>query len=177
MNVVARTALAPEALAATVRRETGALDPSLPVVNFRTMEEVFDETLNRPRWLARLLTGFAGLALLLAVVGTYGVLAYIVAERRREIGVRMALGADRGRVLRMVLRDGMTLAVIGASLGLGLALLAMRVLRSMLYGVTPTDPFTLTTVAGAMLVVALAACAVPARRASSVDPMLVLREE
>jgi putative ABC transport system permease protein len=177
MNVAIRTALPVEAIAALARREVGALDASLPIVDLRSMEAVFEETLSRPRLLARLLGAFAALALLLAVIGTYGVLAYTVAERRREIGVRMALGADRGRVLAMVLGDGMLLAGIGVALGVVGALVATRVLGSMLYGITPTDPVTLGSVLALMLGVALLACYLPARRASAVDPMLVLRDE
>jgi ABC-type antimicrobial peptide transport system permease subunit len=160
-----------------VRREVGALDPSLPIVDLRSMEAVFEETLSRPRLLSRLLAAFAGLALLLAAIGTYGVLAYTVAERRREIGVRMALGADGARVLRMVLRDGMLLAGAGLVLGVLGAFAATRVLGSMLYGISPGDPMTLAAVLALMALVALAACYVPARRASSVDPMLVLRQD
>jgi predicted permease len=177
MNVVVRTALPISTVAGIVRREVANLDATLPVVNLRTMELVFEETLSRPRLLARLLGAFAGLALLLAVVGTYGVLAYTVAERRREIGVRMALGADRSRVLGMVLGEGMVLAGVGLVAGIAGALMATRVMTTLLYGVKPTDPLTLAGVSMLVLLVALAACYVPARRASAVDPMLVLREE
>jgi predicted permease len=177
MNVALRTALPPEAVAALVRREVGALDASLPIVDLRSMEAVFEETLSRPRLLSRLLAAFAGLALLLAAIGTYGVLAYTVAERRREIGVRMALGADGPRVLRMVLRDGMLLAGAGLVLGVLGALAVTRVLASLLYGISPGDPATIAAVLASMGLVAFAACYVPARRASAVDPMLVLRQD
>jgi ABC-type antimicrobial peptide transport system permease subunit len=177
MNVALRTALPPDAVATAIRREVGVLDGSLPIVDLRSMDEVFEETLSRPRLLSRLLGVFAGLALLLAAIGTYGVLAYTVAERRREIGVRMALGADRARVLRMVLRDGLWLAGAGLVAGVVGALAATRVLGSMLYGVAPGDPATLAGVVASMLAVALVACYLPARRASAVDPMVVLREE
>jgi ABC-type antimicrobial peptide transport system permease subunit len=138
---------------------------------------VFAENLSRPRLLARLLAAFAGLALLLAAVGTYGVLSYTVAERRREIGVRMAVGADRGRVLRLVLRDGLGLAGLGLGLGVAGALATSRFTSSLLFGVGPADPVSFTAVVVTMAVVAFAACLLPARRAASVDPVVVLRDE
>lgn len=177
MHVAVRTALPVPTVATAVRREVMALDSSLPIIDLRSMEDVFDETLSRPRLLSNLLGMFAGLALLLAVVGTYGVLAYTVAERRREIGLRMALGADRANVLGMVLRDGMTLAGTGLLLGLAGALLTSRVLGTLLYGVQPWDPVVLSGVSVLILLAALAACYLPARRASAVDPMLALRDE
>lgn len=177
MFVALRTALPAATIAGVVRREVASLDAALPIIDMRTMEAVFDETLSRPRLLARLLVLFAALALLLAVVGTYGVIAYTVAERRREIGLRMALGADRRRILAMVLGDGLWLAALGLGLGIGGALAASRVLATLLYGVRPWDPWVLSGVSLIMLAAAIAACYLPARRAAAVDPMLVLREE
>ncbi len=177
MNIVMRTPLSPEALAGPVRQAVAAIDPNLPVVKLRTMDDVFDESIGRPRLLADLLGIFAGLALLLAAIGSYGVLAYMVTERRREIGIRMALGADRASVLRMVLSQGLLLAVIGVAIGLGVAFALSRVLTSLLFGVSPTDPATIVAVVVLMALVALAACYLPARSATRVDPMIVLRDE
>jgi ABC-type antimicrobial peptide transport system permease subunit len=177
MNVVLRTGLAPDALARTIQRVLTGLDPTLPIVRLRAMEEVFDETIGRPRLLAQLLTIFAALALLLSTIGTYAVLAYMVAERRREIGIRMALGATRSVVLRMVLRQGLALTVAGVVVGVGVALAAGRALTSLLFGVGSTDPATIAAVVGLIGAVALVACYLPGRAATRVDPMVALRGE
>jgi predicted permease len=175
MNVVMRSTLSSDALAPTIRRIVGSLDPSLPIVGLQSMDEVFADALARPRFLAELLVIFAVVALTLAAVGTYGVLAYSVAERRREIGIRMALGASEGGVLTLVLRQGMVLAGIGLVVGLAGALGVTRVVNSLLFGVEPTDPVTFVAVGLFMLCVALVACVVPARRATRVDPLVALR--
>jgi ABC-type antimicrobial peptide transport system permease subunit len=141
------------------------------------MEDVFAEALSRPRFLAVLLGIFAGLALLLAAVGAYGILSYLVAERQQEIGIRMALGAGRPAVLRMVLSQGMMLAAAGLVTGLLAALALTRVMDSLLFGVEPYDPVTLVGGVTFMGLVALLACLMPAYRATSVDPMVVLRAE
>jgi putative ABC transport system permease protein len=154
-----------------------AMDPTLPIVRLRTMEGVFAESVSRPRFLAQLLGLFAGLALLLASIGTYGILSYSVTERRREIGIHMALGASRGNVLGMILRQGMRLTGVGLAGGLVAALALTRVLRAQLFNVTPSDPATLAGVAGFIGAVALIACYIPAMRATRVDPMVVLRDE
>jgi ABC-type antimicrobial peptide transport system permease subunit len=154
-----------------------ALDPSLPVVKLRSVDDVFAESIGRPRLLAQLLAIFAGLAILLAAIGSYGVLSYMVSERRREIGIRMALGADRASVLRMVLLQGLQLTALGILAGLSAAFALNRVLASLLFGVKPTDPLTIGAVVGLISFVALVACYLPARGATRVDPMLVLREE
>jgi putative ABC transport system permease protein len=177
MHVVIRTSLAPSALAGPVAQTVHAVDATLPIVKLQTMDEVFSEAIGRPRLLAQLLEIFAALALLLAAIGSYGVLAYMVTERRREIGIRMALGADRGSVLKMVLSQGLGLTVAGLVIGLIAALALSRVLASMLFGIAPTDPATLAVVAVLMLAVALAACYLPARTATRVDPMIALRNE
>jgi len=177
LNVVLRTRLAPEALAPSIRQIVADEDPALPVVKLRAMDDVFAEAIGRPRLLAELLGIFAGLALLLAAIGSYGVLSYMVTERRREIGIRMALGADRASVLRMVLSQGLRLTLVGVVAGLAAAFATTRLLASLLFGVRPTDPATIAAVVGLISGVALVACYLPARGATRVDPMLVLREE
>jgi ABC-type antimicrobial peptide transport system permease subunit len=141
------------------------------------MDDVFAESIRRPRLLAQLLGGFAGLALLLAAIGTYGVLSYMVTERRREIGIRMALGADQSHVVGQVLSQGLTLTAIGVAIGVAAALGLTRLLASMLFGVRPSDPLTVSAVAGTIVLVAALACLLPAWRASRVDPLVVLRDE
>jgi len=177
MNVVLRTTVGPDALAPSILRAVNELDPSLPVIKLQTMDDVFAEAIGRPRLLAQLLGIFSGLAILLAAIGSYGVLAYMVAERRREIGIRMALGADRGSVLRMILSQGLGLTMVGVIGGLGIAVAMNRVLRSLLFGVRPSDPATIGGVITLIGIVALVACYLPARFATRVDPMIVLRDE
>jgi ABC-type antimicrobial peptide transport system permease subunit len=152
-------------------------DSSVPIVRLRDMNGVFDESIRRPRLLAQLLGGFAGLALLLAAIGTYGVLSYMVAERRREIGIRMALGADQGSVLGQVMKQGLVLTAIGVAAGLAGAFALNRVIASMLFGVEPTDPTTMVAVVATITLVAAIACWLPAWRASRVDPNIVLRDD
>src|SRR6185295_17607675 len=143
----------------------------------QSMDEVFADAIGRPRLLAQLLGVFAGLALLLAAIGAYGVLSYMVTERRREIGIRMALGAGRQSVLRLVLSQGLGLTLVGVGGGLAVAFTMNRVLASLLFGVRPTDPVTIAGVIGLIATVALIACYLPARSATRVDPMIVLRDE
>jgi predicted permease len=177
MNLVIRSSLPYATLAPQLRAAVAEVDGSLPIVRMRTMEEVFDDAVQRPRFLAMLLALFAGLALLLAAVGTYGILSYIVAERRREIGIRMALGAERGAVLRMVLRQGLTLTGIGLAAGVAASFVVNRALASLLFNIRPNDPATLAGVTGIIVVVALGACLIPARSATRVDPIVVLRQD
>jgi predicted permease len=177
MNVVLRTSLAPEVLAGTIQRIVAGLDPALPVNRLRAMADVFEEAIGRPRLLAELLTIFAAVALLLSTIGTYGLLSYMVAERRREIGIRMALGATRSSVLRMVVGQGVRLTLVGLAAGLTIALAAGRALTSLLFDVRADDPITMTTVVALIGGVALVACYLPGRSATRVDPMVAVRAD
>ena len=177
MNIVMRTTLPPATLRSTIEGAVREADPSVPIVRLRDMNGVFEESIRRPRLLAQLLGGFAGLALLLAAIGTYGVLSYMVAERRREIGIRMALGADQGSVLAQVMTQGLTLTTIGIAVGLAGAFALNRLLASLLFGVQPTDMTTMVAVVATITLVAAAACWLPAWRASRVDPNVVLRDD
>jgi putative ABC transport system permease protein len=175
MNVVLRTGLPPAALSQTIERVVRERERSVPVVRLRAMDAVFTESIQRPRFLAQLLGLFGGLALLLAAVGTYGVFSYIVAERRGEIAIRMALGAPRLSVLAHVMKEGLVLAGIAVVLGLAGALALSRLIASLLFGVRPTDVPTVAGVAGTMIIVAAVACLLPAWRASRLDPNAALR--
>jgi predicted permease len=170
-------ALPAAVLSQPIERVVRGVDPDVPVVRLRDMEAVFAESIRRPTLIAQLFGAFGILALLLAVVGTYGVLSYLVAERRHEIGIRLALGADRGRVLRAVLNQGLQLTMTGVIVGLAGAIGLNRLLSSLLFGVGPTDPATLVSVAMTIAVVAAFACWLPAYRASRLDPNIVLRAE
>jgi predicted permease len=175
LNFVLRTTLPIESLNVAIRRAISALDPSIPPSTLTTMEDVFTESVSRPRFLVWLLGLFAGLALVLAAIGTYGVLSYLVTRQSQEIGIRMALGADRRAILAQFLGRGLALAGTGVVAGLAGALLLSRLIRSLLFGISPDDPFTLALVAGVMIVVSVLACVVPAWRATRVDPLVVLR--
>jgi putative ABC transport system permease protein len=153
------------------------LDPNMPMSDVATMEEIVAESIAARRFSLVLLTGFAGVALLLAAIGIYGVLSYTVGQRTKEIGLRMAMGAPRGHVLRLVVGEGVTLVILGLTAGIALALALTSVVRGLLYEVQPHDPSTLAAVGAALLAVALAASYMPARRAASVDPVQALRAE
>ena len=177
MNVVLRTTLPPSTLRQTIEAAVREADPSVPIVRLREMDAVFDESIRRPRLLAQLLGGFAGLALLLAAIGTYGVLSYMVAERRREIGIRMALGAGQRSVLGAVMKQGLVLTGVGIVVGLAGAFALNKLIASLLFGVQPTDPVTLIAVVATITLVAAVACWLPAWRASRMDPNVVLRQD
>ncbi len=177
MRVAVRTGRAPEAITSAVREVLRSFDPDLPMYRVGTMEDAVSSSLARPRLASALLSLFGGLALVLAAVGLYGVVSYSVASRTREIGIRVALGADRGRVLGMVLREGATPLVVGAAVGLVGAWLATGLVRSLLFGVPPVDPVTFALVPGGLLLVGIAACWIPARRATVVPPTEALRED
>jgi ABC-type antimicrobial peptide transport system permease subunit len=177
MNVVLRTALSPAALAPTIERVVREVDPRVPVVRLRDVEDVFTESTQRPRLLGQLLGVFAALALLLAALGTYGVLSWIIAERRTDIGIRMALGANRFSVIAQVMRQGLVLTGIGIVAGLVGALALNRLIASLLFGVQPTDSPTLVAVIATITLMAAVACWLPAWRASRIDPLVALRTE
>ncbi len=177
MNVMLRTAGPPLALTEAVRSQVHALDPEQPVFDVKTMDDVLTSSFSRPNLMAGLLVVFAGLALMLAAVGVYGVLTCSVAQRTQEIGVRLAFGAQPAEVVRLVLRQGMGLVLLGVVLGLAAAWASVRMLSDWLFGVEPRDPATFAAAAVFLVVVSLAACYLPARRASRLDPMVALRCE
>jgi predicted permease len=177
MNVVMRTTLPPSALSGTIQRVVHEVDAAVPVVRLRDMDSVFAESIRRPRLLAQLLGAFAGLALLLAAIGTYGVLSCMVTERRREIGIRVALGADRSRVLTQVMKQGLQVTALGVIIGLAGALAVNRLIASLLFGVQATDTVTIASVIATITAVAVVASWLPAWRASRLDPNVVLRDE
>jgi ABC-type antimicrobial peptide transport system permease subunit len=178
-----RTSGDPTAAVAAVRQAVREVDANLPLNSVKTQIEQADETLRMERLFAKLMTLFGLLAQQLAAIGLFGVLAYAVSRRTHEIGIRMALGAERGDVLKMILRQGMTLALTGVGLGLAGAYVLTRYLesqlnlQSMLYGVKVNDPLTYGVIAVGLTLVAVVACYIPARRATKVDPLVALRYE
>jgi len=172
-----RTTMGPEAVMSSLRREVAKVDPNLAIFDLETMEARFNESLFAERMISTLCACFGALATLLASIGLYGVTAFSVARRTREIGIRMALGAGRGRVVRMVLNEVSWMCLIGVGLGVPLAIGLSRYLVSQLYGVAPTDLLTLIFSAGTMLLVSLIAGILPARRAATIDPTIALRYE
>jgi predicted permease len=175
-----RTSSDPSSFVGAIRQAVRDVDSNLPLNDIKTQLEQADETLAMERLFAKLLTLFGLLAQQLAAIGLYGVMAYAVSQRTHEIGIRMALGASRGNVLKMILRQGMLLTVIGVALGLGGAYVLTKYLESMtsmLFGVRPRDPLTFAVIAAFLTLVAFAACLVPARRATKVDPLVALRYE
>jgi putative ABC transport system permease protein len=175
--LVVRTGRDPMALAGAVRSEVRSLDPNIPVANIRPMSEVVAASLATPRLTGFLMGTFAAIALTLAAVGIYGVLSYLVARRTHEIGIRLAVGADRSQVLALVLKQGLTLAGGGIVAGMIAAFLLTRLMQSLLYQVGPGDPVTFAVVAIALVVISLLASALPAYRAMRVSPLVALRTE
>src|SRR6185437_4320634 len=171
-HISLKTSVAPGSVLGAIRGDVAALDSGLAVLRPRTMKEIIADSMQSTSVQAMLLGAFAGLGLLLAIVGIYGVMAYFVSERTHEIGIRMALGAQRGDVLRMILGHGLRLGAIGVVIGVGGGLELTQVMKDFLYGVSPTDPMTFAGVAVILIAVVLAACYVPARRAMRVDPMV-----
>ena len=177
LNFVVRTANESVALESSIRQVVRELDPSLPVYSLKSMNEVVTKSMVQPRFLALLLATFSGLALFLAAIGIYGVMAYSVAQRTQEIGVRMALGAQPLHVLRLVFGQSLMMLVTGTAIGLAGAFALTRLMRTLLFEVTASDPLTYVSVVGLLTVVALVACYIPARRAAKVDPLIALRYE
>ena len=176
-TLIVRSSLEKGALVAAIRREGLTLDRDVPLTRILTMDERSAEVTSRTRFIALLLGLFAGLALLLSGIGIYGVMAYSVLMRTREIGIRMALGARPADVFRLVLTEGTILILIGLVAGLGAAYAATRILASQLYDVSSTDPLTFALIALLVSSAAVLACYLPARRAAKVDPMIALRYE
>jgi len=177
MTLAVRTSGNPLSLVPTIQREVASIDPDLPVYRVRTMNEIMGESLQRRRLALTLLAGFAGLALLLAAIGIYGVTSYGVAQRKTEIGVRMALGANRGQVLGMIMRSGMTTIAIGLAVGIVLSFALTRLMSGLLFSVHASDPLALAGAAFVLVFAALVAIFIPARRATKVNPMSALRYE
>jgi len=177
MDVVLHTQGQPEAVIDDVRRVLRSLDPEMPMSNIKTMEEWLSTGAAQPRINATLVGVFAGVALLIAVIGIYGVLSYSVSQRTREIGVRMAIGAREENVLSLILRQGMMVAMAGIAAGVVCALLFSRVVESIVFGIQVRDPLTFLGAAAVLSVAAAIACYIPARRASRLDPIVALRED
>ncbi|HEU4510682.1 MAG TPA: ABC transporter permease [Pyrinomonadaceae bacterium] len=177
INLLTRTDVEPMSLTSAVRSQISALNKDQPVFNVRTMEQIVDQSIAPRRFSMMLLAVFAVVALLLASIGIYGMMSYSVAQRTREIGLRMTLGAQRSNVLRLVIGHGMKLAFVGVVLGLIASLALTRTMKNLLFGVSATDPLTFVAIALLLALVALLACWVPARRATKVDPIVALRYE
>jgi putative ABC transport system permease protein len=177
MTILARTSNDPLALVSAARAELRKIDPELPMASVATMDQLLADSLSRSRFTMLLLGIFAAVALLLAAVGIYGLIAYSVTQRTQELGIRIALGAQRRDVLRLVLTQGTRLTLLGVAIGVFAALVLSRLLATLLFGVSATDPLTFAGVAGLLAFVALLACFIPARRATRVDPIVALRYE
>ncbi len=176
-DLLVRSDVAPEALEQAVAQQLHALDPRLPLSEVETMSEYLDDVTAAKRLTSVILASFGGIGLVLAVMGIYGVIAYLVAQRTQEIGIRLALGAPRSGVMWLVLSQALRMALAGVAIGVSGTMLAARSLSSLLYGISALDPLTLGSASMALIAVALAACALPARRAARIDPMRALRSE
>jgi putative ABC transport system permease protein len=175
--VAVRTAGDPNALRNSIGDVVQKMDPDVPMSGVQTMEQRIHESMTNDRFNALLFSSFAVVALVLAAIGIYGVMSFVVAQRSHEVGLRMALGADRSQVVRLVMREGMKTALAGTALGLAGAWGVGRAMQGMFFGVTPLDLGRFFAIAAILVATALLACYVPARRASSVDPVVALREE
>jgi putative ABC transport system permease protein len=177
MAIVVRSTIEPESLAPALRQAVAEVDRTVPVAQLQTMEHIVSESVTQPRFNLFLVGLFGGLALLLSAAGIYGVTSYTVTQRTHELGIRVALGAQVGDVLKLVLGQGMVVIGIGLVLGLAASFALMRLMRSLLFGVGENDPLTFVAITVVLLLVALLACYVPARRATKVDPLIALRYE
>jgi len=177
MKFAIRTSGDPLALGAAVKREMLAVDPSSPLTNMRSLEQIVGRSLAQQRFNSTLLSLFSAIGLLLAAIGVYGVMSYVVTQRTHEIGIRVALGARASDVLKLIVGKGLALALTGIVLGLGASFALTRLMKDFLFGVEPGDPLTFSAIALLLTVVALLACWIPAQRATKVDPMVALRVE
>jgi putative ABC transport system permease protein len=177
LTFAVRAAGDPEALITAVKSQVWSVDRNMPVYEVRTMEQILDEDTSQRRFQSFVMSVFAGLALILASIGLFGVLASLVGQRTQEIGIRMALGAQSKDVLRMVIGEGVRLVLLGIVIGVGAGIALSRYLASLFFGVNPANPLTYFEVAALMIVIALIACLLPALRAIRVNPMVALRYE
>jgi putative ABC transport system permease protein len=177
MSLIVRTQIEPATLTAALRTAVNEIDPNVPLYRPRTLLDYLASSIAQPRFHALLVTLFSVIALLLAAAGIFGVMSFAVTQRTHEIGIRLALGAQRGDVLRLILGEGMQLVALGVAAGIAGVFAMSRVLRTLLYGITATDPPTILMVTTVLAFVAFLACWWPARRASSVDPMVALRSQ
>jgi putative ABC transport system permease protein len=177
MTLLVRTTTEPQSIVAAVRQAVWSIDPNQPIADVKTLDQIVSDSIAQPRLNMLLMTLFGGLALLLSAVGIYGLLSYAVTQRTQELGIRMALGANVADVLKLVLKQGMLLALMGEAIGLAAAFALTRLMRGLLFGVTPTDTTIFAGVVVVLTLTALVACWVPARRAAKVDPLVALRYE
>jgi ABC-type antimicrobial peptide transport system permease subunit len=177
MNIVMRSALSPDAAAGAIRAAVNGIDPRIPVYAVRPLADRVNDSLGAHRLTMLVLIGFGGAALLLALIGMYGVMSYVMGERTREVGIRVALGARRGQLIGLVLQDGATMVALGVALGLAVFAGGGRILRAMLYEVSALDPVSLAAAATVSVLTALGACYVAARRSTAIDVMSALRSD
>jgi predicted lysophospholipase L1 biosynthesis ABC-type transport system permease subunit len=177
VNVIRSERAGTESFLNQVREAVWSVNSNLPVASVRTMQEVYGESLARTSFTLVMLAIAGGMALVLGIIGIYGVISYAVSQRKREIGIRLALGAQQGELRRMFVRYGLTLAGVGVVIGLGSAVVLMRLMKSLLFGISPLDPLTYASVPVVLVTAAVLASYLPARRASAVDPMDALRAE